>query len=229
MKWKEATKSVWQPPTLKEASVAAVKIGTGTTIQVLTADGDDWTAKIPVYGAIATIAKSGADLYGVGELRTATQGFIDVTKKAMDDESKKEAAALKEAEAKKVEGDAAQKKLDEHIKNKKAGKCSSDVDTDTVDDVPAPTPTRNPMPTSPSVRTFSVDLSAAAITPPVVVTDPVVGPAPDPVGQSCGGSATYYEYESLTPEETWDIGNYCETGGCPSSGAAEYCVIFGCD
>src|SRR6185295_1837954 len=40
LKWKAATKTVWERPTLKEAGVAVVKVAGGTTIQVLTADGD---------------------------------------------------------------------------------------------------------------------------------------------------------------------------------------------
>src|SRR4029079_1044688 len=101
-------------------------VGTGTTIQVLTADGDDWTAKIPLVGAIVTIAKSGGELFGVGELRTAAQGFVDILTKAVADEEKKAAAAQAEAAAAKKTADAAQKKLDDYLKNKMDGTCPDD-------------------------------------------------------------------------------------------------------
>lgn len=234
MRMKEATKTVWEKPTLKEAGMAAVKVGTGTTIQVLTADGDDWTAKIPVVGAIVTIAKSGGELFGVGELRTAAQGYVDVLTKAVADEDKKAAAATAEAATAKKAADDAQKKLDDYLKNKQDGTCSDDP----ID--------------QPSLDTARVAVAAPALG---LASDTGYGgyggsgygsgsgsdgsggdPGSGSDGSGSGsntcegdGYASYLEFDGLSDLEEWDEGATCGDGGCGDSGAAEYCQIFGCD
>lgn len=232
MRVKEATKTVWEKPTLKEAGMAAVKVGTGTTIQVLTADGDDWTAKIPLVGAIVTIAKSGGELFGVGELRTAAQGFVDILTKAVADEEKKAAAAQAEAAAAKKTADAAQKKLDDYLKNKMDGTCPDDpVDEPSVDR------------TASAAAAPQVTVHAAALTlggdfggSGYGSGSGSDGSGSDGSGSGSGsntcegdGDATYLEYDSLSDLEEWDEGATCGDGGCGDSGAAEYCQIFGCD
>jgi hypothetical protein len=252
MRVKEATKTVWEKPTLKEAGMAAVKVGTGTTIQVLTADGDDWTAKIPLVGAVVTIAKSGGELFGVGELRTAAQGFVDILTKAVADEEKKATAAQAEAAAAKMAADAAQKKLDDYLKNKKDGTCSDEPIDDQAIDRAASAGAATPSP--------RIAVHAAALTlgsdfggsgygsgsdggsgsgsggsgSDGSGGDP--GSGSDGSGSGSGsntcegdGDATYLEYDSLSDLEEWDEGATCGDGGCGDSGAAEYCQIFGCD
>jgi hypothetical protein len=240
---REATKTVWEKPTLKEASMAAVKVGTGTTIQVLTADGDDWTGKIPVAGAVVTIVRSSNALWGVGELRSAAQGFVDVLTRQVADEEKQAAAASAEAAAAKQTADAAQKKLDDYLKNKQDGTCPDDQSDDQAVDRTASADAPSPhIAVHTAALTFGSDFggdfggSGYGSGSGSDGSGGGSGSGSDGSGSGSGsnscegdGDATYLEYDSLGDLEEWDEGATCGDGGCGDSGAAEYCQIFGCD